>query len=84
MGRARIPTSSPPKRREKRVDNKSAAGSRGRIRSVLSTLSNRFLSLLEKPLDAQEVLIYYATHDKDSQKRKITSNLINVKQKLVI
>jgi len=40
MGRAKIPTSSPPKFREKSVDDKSATGRRGKIRRTLSILSN--------------------------------------------
>ncbi len=45
IGRAKSPTSSPPKPKEKSVDNKSAAGSNGKTRRNLSILSkSSFLS----------------------------------------
>jgi hypothetical protein len=44
-GRAKTPTSSPPKPREKSVDNRSATGRTGKTRRILSTLSkSSFLS----------------------------------------
>jgi len=40
IGRAKIPTSSPLKPKEKSVDNRSASGRRGKTRRTLSILSN--------------------------------------------